>query len=329
MLYVVLSSHAFAAAAADLGQPRPAASICGSSPVRNAEYRYTVKARVRPLLFWTARREVGDAWFTELRGGVPVDIKERRGGVPVDGVTRDAAGNAQRLELLIGTDPARTPMRVNRWGYIAETICDDGAELLGLMTESNEQTIEQAQAKTTGAERLQAVKAIRARYASGRTVTEMVTVSPPATMTYRDLDAVVAMLPARGAPKGGDMPAGAESGFLVAVKGLIHDSVIAYGDRGRERTGFRRTYVYGDRLYDVTLCTSTVLTNQKPAVIESEFQVRNRQTGSTTEFRIAYPAAGDAAEVPVRIVYRPRWWLELELALSERRESNAQREGGR
>jgi len=273
------------------------ASICGSPPSRTLERQYTVRARVRPLVFWTGRREVGDAWF----------------------VSRAAANGGKRLELLIGTDPARTPMHINRWGYIAETVCEGSAELLGLMTESNEQTIEQAQAKGAGDQHGQVVKAIRARYVSGEAATEIQSVSPPASLTYRDLDAVLALLRAPGAAIEGAVPPGADSGFLVAVSGLIHESVLAHRDSSRERTGLHRTYVHGDRIYDVTLGESTVTSGSAPAVIESEFEVRNRTTGSTTGFRIAYPVTGSDAEVPVRIIYRPRWWLELEL----------QREAGR
>lgn len=272
---------------------RRGAQICGSAPSRIAVREYTVRGRVRPLLFWTGQREVGGAWFE----------------------VRESADGGRRLELLIGTDPDRAPMRINRWGYIAETVCDDHAVLVGLMTESNEQTIEQAQAATAPVERGQVFKAIRARATSRAVATEILTVSPPGGVTYRDLDGVLGRLPAPGAVKEIPAPAGTDSGFLVAVTGLIHDSVESHRQGGPVRAGARRAYVYGGRLYDLTLGASRTPDARVPAVIESEFQIRNRATGSTTEFRIAYAVAGADAEVPVRIVYRPRWWLELELQL--------------
>lgn len=291
----VTSTSASVPGAESPGNARRAAAICGAPPARVVEHQYTVRARIRPLLFWTGRRDVGAAWF---------------------GSRASSAGGA-RLELLIGTDPDRAPMRVNRWGYIAETICDDRTELIGLMTESNEQTLEQAQAATKGGQRGQ-VKAIRA-HASGRSVaTEILALSPPGSVTYRDLDSVLAGLPASGALRETDVPPGTDSGFLVAVTRLIHDSVTSHRESGLAREDLRRTYVYAGRLYDVALMSSAVHEIRSSTVLESAFQIRNRATGSTTDFHISYPVAGDNAEVPVRIAYRPRWWLELEL----QRESN-------
>jgi hypothetical protein len=261
---------------------------CGQSAPVAIERRYIVKARVRPLLFWTARREVGQAWFR----------------------SRDAAGG-RRMELLIGTDPARAPLQINRWGYIAEAACDDGAELIGLMTESNEQTVEQAQETATTRQR-NPLKAIRARSGGGQVHTEILAVSPPDVVTYRDLDRVLALLPAAGAMKTAAVPDGADSGFLVAVTSLIRDSVAAYRESGRVSENLRRVYVYAGRVYDIALRASTTK-GQAPGSIESEFHVRNRLTGTTNEFTLAYAAAGSQAEEVTRIVYRPRWWLEIEL----------------
>ncbi len=50
--------------------------------------------------------------------------------------------------------------------------------------------------------------------------------------------------------------------------------------------------------------------------LEADFEVRSGLTGSRTRFHLAYPTAGPLAEVPVRVVYRPRWWFEVELTLA-------------
>jgi hypothetical protein len=270
--------------------PASAGGLCGAPVAHSVEHRYVVRARVRPLLFWTGRREVGEAWFE----------------------SRETAESGKRMQLLIGTDPDRTPMKINRWGYVAETVCGDVAELVGLMTESNEQTVEQAQASTGGGARSQVFKAIRGRSRGGTAETEVLTVVPGGTVTYRDLDTVLAQIPPAKMPKEAAVPSGTDSGFLVAVTGLIHDSAGIYRTTGQARTGLRRAYLYSGRLYDVTLRSSAM----RGGTLESEFQIRNRATGSTTDFRIAYAAAGPDAEVPVRIVYLPRWWLELELQLA-------------
>src|SRR6059036_364884 len=87
-------------------------------------HHYTIAARVRPLVvFWISRTGVGDAVVTRRR----------------------APGEAH-YSLLIGSDPNRAPLHINRWGYIEEEIHGAEARLLGLMTESDEESIEQAEA---------------------------------------------------------------------------------------------------------------------------------------------------------------------------------------
>jgi hypothetical protein len=47
--------------------------------------------------------------------------------------------------------------------------------------------------------------------------------------------------------------------------------------------------------------------------------VRNRTTHDETKFRVVYGASGELCGVPVRAVFRPRWWMEVELLLDRPR----------
>src|SRR3982074_1246009 len=60
--------------------------------------RYTMDGRIRPLLFWFGRDDIG---FARV-------------------VWREGDLGARGYELLVGTDPAKAPRALNRWGYIAE-----------------------------------------------------------------------------------------------------------------------------------------------------------------------------------------------------------------
>jgi hypothetical protein len=94
------------------------------STVAVERHHYSLSARVRPLLvFWIRCNDVGDAVVTTRRGS-------------------DQSGYA----LLIGSDPERAPRRINRWGYINEEIRGDEARVIGLMTEADEQSVEEAEA---------------------------------------------------------------------------------------------------------------------------------------------------------------------------------------
>src|SRR5512143_148814 len=74
----------------------PVRGLTLPAPGRASERHYTMTARVRPLLFWISRSGVGGARISWL----------------------ESADGSRGLELLVGSDPARTPMRINRWGYV-------------------------------------------------------------------------------------------------------------------------------------------------------------------------------------------------------------------
>jgi len=91
------------------------------------EHRYRMLAKVRPLLVWISRDNVGDARIT------------RRS---------DGAGSMS-FELLVRSDPARAPRHINRWGYLAEQVAGGQATVLGVMKQSNEQSIQEAEGRLT------------------------------------------------------------------------------------------------------------------------------------------------------------------------------------
>jgi hypothetical protein len=112
------------------------------------------------------------------------------------------------------------------------------------------------------------------------------------------------------------VPPQTESGFLRAVTSLIQDGAQAYRRSAVPPSGLHRLYVYGGTLYDMMVLRSRAAGPN--GELESSFQVQNRTTGATTQFHISYATRGNDSGVARRIVYRPRWWLELELLLKDR-----------
>jgi len=68
----------------------------------DTQFDYIMTARVRLLLFWVGKDDVGGGYI-------------RRGTLP-----RDPASDV--IELLIGSDPAKAPRAINRWGAASEIV---------------------------------------------------------------------------------------------------------------------------------------------------------------------------------------------------------------
>lgn len=267
--------------------------LCDTT-VSGVEYHYVVSGRIRLLLFWTGRHDVGQARFQRA----------------------EASTGVRRLALRVGTDPERAPRRINRWGYIDETTCAGETVVTGVMTESKEQSVEQAGGAVERPTH-SPLRAIRSRISGAESITETTTISAPRSATYRDVDEVLLMKPSATTVTRLAVPGEVESGFLRAVTSLMKEGVAAYRDTQKPPAGLRRVYVYGGNFYDMSLRRSRHQRGADGDELESDFSVRNRATGTTTEFQICYAASGQNSGVPRRIIFSPRKWLELELRLKE------------
>src|SRR5512143_647613 len=88
------------------------------------EHRYRLSAAIRPLLFWIGAGNVGGARI----------------------VWRSDGGAQRGYELLLGSDPARAPRRINRWGWAREDTDGASATMTGLMNRSEDDSLDQAKA---------------------------------------------------------------------------------------------------------------------------------------------------------------------------------------
>src|SRR6266446_1486481 len=170
-----------------------------SSGVDVERHHYSISARIRPLLvFWISRSGVGDAVVTKRQG-------------PGD------AG----YSLLIGSDPDRAPRRINRWGYISEEIRGSDATLIGLMTESDEDSLQQAEANI----RKQAVgdrtfKIIRGTVDADEAKSIVTSIAAPARYSYRQVDTLLDLAQRdtldgqEGTARVIRLPSGTRPGFL-------------------------------------------------------------------------------------------------------------------
>jgi len=263
---------------------------------------YTLTARVRLVAIWISRAGVGEGRITWGEGN--------------DGT--------QQLALLIGSDPERAPMRINRWGYIEERVSGSESELTGVMTEAEEQSMQQARTNVSSSNGKYSFKAICSRTLDGTANSSVSYMNLDEDFTYRDVDTLLQRIPKDGARvRRLSVPKGAEPGFLFAVRSLVNESVCAYHNAyslGETQHAVRR-YVFSGTIYELKRESSRILkeivikNRTYRQLIESEFETRNLSTGHKSKFKITYGIRDAMAGIPVRITYRPRWWFEAEMLM--------------
>jgi hypothetical protein len=279
-----------------------------SSGLSGERHHYSISARVRPLLvFWISQSGVGDAVMTKRQGP-----------------------SETGYSLLIGSDPDRAPRRINRWGYIDEEIRDGSATLIGLMTQSDEDSIKEAEAnigRPIAGDR--AFKIIRATIDGDRARSIVTSIAAPADYSFRQVHTVLD-LAQRKLPEGENararvirLPSGTRPGFLTAIAELMHRHVDEWHASGRVQPGGPIHYVYHGRIYELSVTRTQPLASVRAGgavyahVIVSDFETRSTYDGEVDQFSITYGTDGPLAEVPLAASYRPRWWMQIDLTLDD------------
>jgi len=301
VLVIALLSDAQGAAVSARSSVRslvPAASSAGATE----RHHYMMSARVRPLLFWVGRSNVGDAI-----------------------VARATAPHEVRYSLLIGSDPDRAPRRINRWGYIEETIRGDAATVVGLMTDSDEESVEEAETNLRKEGRgAHTFRVIHAAIDAEQSRSVVTAVAAPADYSFREVRALLALASdgQAGQSRVVRLPQGTRPGFLSAISEVIHaqaDSARA----GALHAGSPVTYVYHGKLYEIRSTnvelkpTLEVNSSRYARVVSAQFVTKSQKDGEETRFALSYAIDGRLAEVPLSISYQPRWWMQVSLALAD------------
>jgi hypothetical protein len=241
----------------------PAAAGSASATER---HHYVMSARVRPLLlFWIGRANVGDAI-----------------------VTRAVTPRETRYSLLIGSDPDRAPRRINRWGYIEERIQGGAATVVGLMTESDEESVEEAEANLRReASGLHTFKVIHAAIDAEQSRSVVTAVGAPADYSFRELRAVLALAgdgDTDGKSRVVRLPRGTRPGFLSALAEIIHTQAES-ARAGAVQAGAPLTYVYHGKFFELRGIsaqfkpTLEVNASRYARAVSAQFAIRNVADG--------------------------------------------------
>jgi hypothetical protein len=264
------------------------------------EHTYKMSGRVRILLLWIGRDDVGSG-VIRWRGSEDAD---------------------HAYELLIGSDPLRAPGKLNRWGYLAEEVQDgECAVVVGVISKSTETGISEVKAGLNKPTTARPFDTIRARITPSQAFARVTTVEASGNASYREADAILGLT--LGASADGvkqiDRPNGTRPGFLSSVAEIIRESVASHA-KGKRFAARTIPYIYGDRLYELRLLDAAPLARFErdgrtyQDVIRGRFET-GRPGHSGSRFDLVYGTSGSFAEIPILISYRPKWWLQVELEI--------------
>jgi hypothetical protein len=321
-----VAGQALAPASSDQGVQaalqRAIAEIRGQ-PAGYEEYDYIMTARVRLLLFWAGADDVGGGYI-------------RRGASPEH-------PSADMFQLVMGSDPAKAPRAINRWGAAWElashgTIEGNAPEpsmFFGFMKVSSGTSLSAMQ-KELSQEKRQGSKflfsATIGEASPNGSISKVMPFPSDQDFTIHQLDQATPAVFDRLAEPGGELRSvdatqvracGRSEGFLSSVSDLINGSLeggplpgpLCYLFNG-ERFTLRLTEVTRVPLENVELSL-----HEEPHryvrtyhdLLLEHFENFNETTKKESSFELLLGTTGRLRGVPLRISYQPNWWFQVVL----------------
>ena len=261
------------------------------------QHSYRMAGKVRILLMWVGRDDVGSAV-----------IKWKR------------SGGDRAFELLIGSDPHRAPGQLNKWGYFVEETRAGITSVVGLISQEKDEALSDVKADLKKHKEQRAFDTVRGVVTDRLGRARVGTLHAPSELTYRDVETVLApvladtSLPVKQIDRGD----GVRAGFLTSLLELIEGTLA--GAQVRQR---RIPYIHGDRLFELRLVESHRLAKFErdgrtfQDVIRARYETGQAGARAGTRFDLVYGASGSYAGIPILISYQPKWWLQVDLVLTQ------------
>jgi hypothetical protein len=292
------------------------------------EFDYVMTARVRLLFFWVGKDDVGGGY---IRRGISKDDQRQ-----------------ELFQVLFGSDPAKAPRAINRWGAGTEVAWhkDPAAEpangddvvssaFFGFMKSSKGKSVSEMQQELKKENELGAHQftGILSRVEADRAVSLVVPLASDQDYNLHDYSQAEPVMfetlnssnrAVRTLPEAGGCSR--ESGFLGTVAELL-DAALA------GRTGANSLcYVYDAQVNTLRLEQATpvhklaVKVNSAKGkvlwektyedLLQADFVSEHQATGKRVNFTILLGTRGALRGVPVQIRYQPNWWFQVVLNLS-------------
>lgn len=289
-----------------------------------ARYEYVMTGKIRLLILWIGRDDVGDGLITLERGRTRPEL--------------DA------IRLKIGSDPEKAPRGINRWGAAAEVVEHDvqrgtvaSTAFFGFMKATEGDTFDAVEAELesegggsrhlfeASINRIEPSVALSSVLPIESTVDFDIGQLPQAERMVREQYERAFSRSNYRRLNGNDRGACARSAsFLFTLKEVIDAAV-----EGRANDG-SRCFVYNSKLYTLTierqrpvarqrieyeLVDGTEVAHDYEDLIDMRFEIRNQLTGSTEDFELLVGTRGSIRGIPVQITYQPNFWFQAVLSL--------------
>jgi len=307
-----------------------------NAPTDPVQFDYVMTARVRLLFFWAGKDDVGGGFIR--RGFSKNDPRQ------------------ELLQVLFGSDPAKAPKAINRWGAGTEVVRhrevpstpakgDDvvSSAFFGFMKSSTGKSVSEMQQelkneKDHGEHQF---TGILSRVDAGHAISLTVPLASEIDYNlHQYAEAEPVMLeklssserPARVLENpAGCMRAGE---FLGTVSELLDSALQNHGGP------LSLCYVYDAQVNTLMIEHSAWLPKLAVKVktakgimladrtyedlLETDFVSQNHATGKRVNFTILVGSKGDQRGVPVQIRYQPNWWFQVVLNLLPKPSPQAQ-----
>ena len=298
-----------------------------SAPRDIPQFDYVMTARVRLLFFWAGKDDVGGGY---IRMGVSKSDPRQ-----------------ELLQVLFGSDPAKAPRAINRWGAGTEVIwhkdpaihpakIDDvtSTAFFGFMKSSKGKSVSEMQ------EELRKEKnggdhqftGILSRVEPGRAISLIVPLASSQDYNlHQYAEAEPVMLeklstserPARSLD---NAPGCSRAGEFLGAVSQLNDIAIAGGKAPQslcyiydaEVDTLTLEHIETIRKLDVKVNSSKggILTQSSyDELLQADFVSANQTTGRRVNFTILLGTQGPQRGVPVQIRYQPNWWFQIVLNL--------------
>lgn len=297
-----------------------------NSPQHPVQYDYTMTARVRLLVFWAGKDDVGGGY---IRRGVSTEDPRQ-----------------EFFRVLFGSDPQKAPRAINRWGAGTEVSwhkdpvqpfkSDDitASAFFGFMKSSQGKSAGEMQAELQREKEqgLHSFTGILSRVEPSRALSLKVPLQSNTDFNLHDYDRAEPLMlqrlsdsaqPVHALEDAARCPRAAE--FLATVTELM-DAALA-----SQAAPVARCYVYDAQENTLTLekitpveslpvtlhgPNKTVLINTTHKnLLQMDFVSTHKLTGKKVYFTLYAGTQGALLGVPVQICYQPNWWFQVVLNL--------------